>query len=208
VSAGSIHFDTTVDEARITLSNTGGQPIDWTASDAPLAFRGAPSPFSFEPAAGTLAPGAGVQVVFAIDRSWPAEGPVPARRVTFVAAGTSAAVDVTGVVGRPPVIRGVALPPRSSCVWFHPDGLSWQVMIADESTVVGANVELITPGGTVQSGAMAERGDWYGQVAGDGDGDGMIDAGAHRWTVRATDAFGNVATLTGTTTLSEESIDC
>jgi RNA polymerase sigma factor (sigma-70 family) len=208
VSAGSIHFDTTVDSRAVTLTNTGGRAVDWSATAGPLGFANAMSPFTFSPSSGTLQPGAAVQVVFEIDRDWPTEGSVPGRRVTFSGAGTSAAIDLTGEVGRAPVVRPVAVPPASGCVWFLANGVSWQVAIDDETPPISAVVELVTPSGVVQVDELIEDDDWFGLVSGDGDQDGVVDAGTHTWTIRATDALGNVGTLSGTMELSLDTIDC
>jgi hypothetical protein len=55
---------------------------------------------------------------------------------------------------------------------------------------------------------LIEDDDWFGFVSGDGDQDGVVDAGTHTWTIRATDALGNVGTLSGTMELSLDTIDC
>ena len=209
LSTESVHFDTTVDSRRVTLTNTGGRAVDWSATSGPLAFGNVDSPFTFAPTAGTLQPGGSIQVVFQIDRTWPTEGPVPGRRVTFVSTGTSAAVDLTGDIGRAPEIEPVDVPPASSCVAFFAQGFSFQVAIVDESPPITAVIELVTPNGNVQFGELGEDGAWwYGFLSGDGDQDGVVDAGTHTWTIRATDAFGNVGRASGTTILGTESIDC
>lgn len=208
LSAGSLHFDRSTDRRTLTLTNSGGQAVAWSATAGPLGFAQAQSPFSFAPTSGNLAAGASVQVTFEIDRGWPTEGPVPGRRVTFTAPGTSAAVDLTGEIGRPPVITPVEVPPPSSCIWFFGNGVSWQVAISDESPPISATVELVAPSGVVQTATMSEDGNWYGFLMGSLGQNGVIEAGTHRWTIRATDAFGNVGSLTRTMVLSPETIDC
>lgn len=203
VSAGSIDFGTQRDQVAVTLSNTGGRAVDWVASVGPSGFRTG-SPFSFQPAAGSLAPGAQVQVTVSVDRSGN-EGPVPTHRLLFTAPGTSAGIELRAEIARPPVIRPTALPPATTCI-VGGQAFSWQLVLADESPPVVAAVSLALPDGTVLGAQVG--GDGSAFVDADLDGDGLLRPGGHTWTVTATDQFGNVSTLSGSTSVTEATFGC
>jgi RNA polymerase sigma factor (sigma-70 family) len=76
VSAGTIDFGTTMDAATVMLTNTGGQPVDWSSSTGPSAFGDFPTPFFYGPVSGTLAPGTSVKIDILLDRTFPTEGPL------------------------------------------------------------------------------------------------------------------------------------
>ncbi len=104
LAGGAINFGTAGNDIPLTLSNTGGQPIDWSSTFGPIAFRGPPSPFTVRPGSGTLAPGDSVDVIVSFDRAIAQEGTLGPKQLTFFAPGTSAQVSVTGTAARPPVI--------------------------------------------------------------------------------------------------------
>lgn len=201
LSAGSIDFGTSRASATITLSNTGGQRIDWTSLTGPTGFRAGSSPYSAQPSSGALAPGARVDVVVTIDRSWPVEGPLAAHRLTFAGPGTSAAVDLDGTIARPPQIE-VRLPGTTHCPIVRGGGtnpLVATVTITDESPPITALWQINGPNGSRAANLTQRRADWYASVDIDFDGDQAPDTGQFTWSIIATDAFGNRTVVTGVT---------
>lgn len=201
LSAGSIDFGTSRGNAAITLSNTGGQAVDWTSLTGPAGFRGASSPYSAQPSGGTLAPGARVDVIVTIDRSWPEEGPPATRRLTFAGSGTSAAVDLDGTIARPPQVE-VRLPGTTHCPIVKGAGnnpLVATAAITDESPPITALWQINGPNGSRAANLTQRRADWYASVDIDFDGDQAPDTGLFTWSIIATDAFGNRTVVSGQT---------
>lgn len=201
LSAGSIDFGTTRNSSAITLTNTGGQPVDWTSLTGPTGFRSSPSPYSAQPSSGTLAPGARVDVVVSIDRTWPTEGPLARQRLTFAGSGTSASLDLDGTIARPPQID-VALPPATLCpivVGAGDNSLVATASITDESLPITALWQINGPNGSRAANLTQRRSDWYASVSLDFDGEQGPDIGLFTWTISAADAFGNRASVSGQT---------
>jgi hypothetical protein len=197
VSAGSVDFGTSVDTARVRLSNPGGQPLDWSTTTGPVSYRGVASPFSFTPASGTLQPGGSVDVEFGIDRAWPSEGDV-GQRVTFFAGDVSADVDLTGTIARPPDIRLLEQPPTTTCSRSGPAAVRWEAGIADETEPITTTLTVRTPSGnTVDVDVTFDISTWLASYVLDADGDGLADPGVFRWSFGATDGLGNAATVSG-----------
>ena len=154
--------------------------------------------FTSAPTSGSLAPGASVDVTVVIDRTWPIEGPLKPARITFVAAGTSADVALTAEIAREPDLTIVVPPPRQLC--FAGSGLFWEVTIADETLPITAVARIALPDGTSISVTFIEDGAfWYGGTVLDPSRKGSVPTGLWKWTVIATDGFGNAARTSGTT---------
>lgn len=204
LSAGSIDFGTTQNLASVTLTNIGGQAIDWVSTTGPAAFRGGASAFSNTPSAGSLGPGESVGVTVTIDRTWPIEGPLSTTRLTFLAPGARAAVDLDGTIARPPTLRATQ-PPSSICargVTGAPNPLTASVTVLDESLPALVRFTATSPDGTSAGTVLTENdGVWSGSVGTDLDGDGEPDDGLWTWTIDATDARGNTAAVSGDTTI-------
>jgi RNA polymerase sigma factor (sigma-70 family) len=201
LSAGSIDFGTTRGSATVTLANTGGQPVEWSSLTGPAGFRSASSPYSVQPSSGTLEPGARVDVVVTIDRSWPTEGPLPTTRLTFAGSGTSAAVDLLGTIARPPVIK-VAQPGTTLCpivVGANDNSLVASVSITDESPPITALWQINGPNGSRAVNLTQRRSGWQASVDLDFDGNQGPDIGLFTWTISATDGFGNRSSVSGQT---------
>ncbi|MDW3216294.1 MAG: sigma-70 family RNA polymerase sigma factor [Ilumatobacteraceae bacterium] len=201
LSAGSIDFGATRDSATITLGNTGGSPVDWSSLTGPSGFRGVASPFSASPSDGTLAPGAQLDVVVTIDRTWSVEGPLTTQRLTFVGPGTSAAVDLDGVIARPPVVE-VRRPGATHCpivVGAGDNPLVATAVITDESPPITALWRITGPNGGRVANLTQRRADWFASVDLDFDGQQGPDTGLFTWTITATDGFGNRTVVSGET---------
>ncbi len=202
LSSRSIDFGTGLDRASITLTNIGGQAVDWSASAGPAGFRQAVSAYSFSPANGTLGAGQSAAVNVTIDRNWPSEGPIAATRLTFAATGTSATVDLDATIARPPVIRSTE-PPSSICarsVTGAPNPLIASATVIDESPPLTVRFIASGPDGTTTRVALSERrGIWRGALVTDLDRDGEPDDGLWTWAIESADAFGNLAQITGET---------
>ncbi len=201
LSAGSIDFGTTRNSSAITLTNTGGRPVDWTSLTGPAGFRSSSTPYSAQPSSGTLAPGARVDIVVSIDRTWPTEGPLARQRLTFAGSGTSASIDLDGTIARPPQID-VALPPATLCpivVGAGDNSLVATATITDESLPITAIWQITGPNGGRAANLTQRRADWYASVGLDFDGNQGPDIGLFTWTISASDAFGNRASVSGQT---------
>jgi hypothetical protein len=201
LSAGAIDFGTTLDRAVVTLENTGGRSVEWSTVSGPVGFRGGSSPFSAAPAGGNLAPGATVEVVIDLDRTWPVEGPLATERLTFAGPGTSSAVDLDGIIARPPLVD-VRLPGTTHCpivVGAGPNPLVASVVVSDESPPLDVIWRIVGPTGNRSLALTERRGEWRASVVLDFDGDGKPDEGPYTWSITATDAFGNDTTETGAT---------
>lgn len=204
LSSGSVDFGTTLDQARVTLANTGGQAVDWVVGSGPATFRGGASPFSASPAAGSLAPGQAVDITISFDRAWPTEGPIATRRFTFAAAGTAAVVDVDGEIARVPTVRPTS-PPATICA-RGPAGnvnpLIATATVRDESRLTRVTFTAVNPQGvdtTIALGPGRTADSWTGTAVTDLDGDGEPESGLWTWTISATDEFGNVGSASGST---------
>jgi RNA polymerase sigma factor (sigma-70 family) len=191
VSAGGIDFGATRDQLVLTLSNTGGQPVDWSAALGPAGLRAASAGYSVEPASGRLEASASVGVTIRFDRAAAAEGPQPPTKLTFSGPGTSAAVSVNAHVGRVPVVR-VTRPGATTCAT---QPLTFAATIIDESPITAvAEATHRASGTTRRVGLTSGGGAWGGAVP-----VAPSQVGAWDWVVTATDGFGNASTARGTT---------
>jgi hypothetical protein len=146
------------------------------------------------PASGSLAPGASVDVVVTIDRTWPAEGPVATTRLRFVATGTTAAVDLNGIIARAPTLR-VSAPGATHCP-LNP--IVATAVATDESTLE-LEFRIASPTGSSTFQMTFARAAWRASTAPDLDRDNVPDVGLYTWSIVATDAFGNQTTHSGNT---------
>ena len=141
-------------------------------------------------------------VDIALDRNWPTEGPLATTRLTFLAKGTSAAVDLDATIARAPVVRA-SDPPRSICSrnpTGAPNPLVASATVIDESPPLTVRFTATGPDGTSTGVDLVERrGVWREAVTTDLDGDGDPDDGRWTWVIEATDAFGNTGRATGST---------
>ena len=201
LSAGSIDFGTTRGDSAITLTNTGGQPVDWSSLTGPVAFRGKSSPYSASPSSGTLAPGARIDVIIAIDRTWPVEGPLATQRLTFAGPGTSAAVDLDGTIARSPLVD-VRRPGATHCpiiIGAGDNPLVATAVVSDESPPLSVVWQIAGPTGKRSLAMTQRRADWWASIVLDFDGDRNPDVGLFTWSIVATDAFGNRTVQSGQT---------
>jgi hypothetical protein len=194
LSAGAIDFGRTVDNAAIRLTNTGGGPVDWSTTTGPAGFVAPAHPFSAVPTSGNLAPGAWVDVVVTIDRTWPTEGPVATTRLRFVATGTTAAVDLNGIIARAPTLR-VSTPGPTHC---PQDPIVATATVIDESALT-VEWQIASPTGSASIPMTLARTVWRASTAPDLDGNKVPDSGLYTWSIVATDAFGNRTARSGNT---------
>ena len=202
LSSSAIDFGTASSSATVALSNTGGSPANWSATSGPLTLRGAGSPFALNPSVGVLQPGQSVVVVVTFDRSWPVEG-ARAQRVTFSGGGASASIDLSGMIGRPPVLR-VSSPASAAThcpidlATQRPRPLPISVSVVDES-MPPSGVFSATLGGSSLAVTLTERsGTLVGSSALDRNGDGVPDVGTWTWQINVSDALGNTTRVQGT----------
>jgi hypothetical protein len=194
LSAGAIDFGRTVDNAAIRLTNTGGQAVDWSTTTGPAGFVAPAHPFSAVPASGRLAPGASVDVVVTIDRSWPTEGPVATTRLRFVATGTTAAVDLNGIIARAPTLR-VSAPGATHC----PLNPIVATAVATDESALTLQWRIASKDGSATFQMTFARAAWRASTNTDLDNDRAPDEGPFTWSIVATDAFGNQTTHSGST---------
>ncbi len=204
MSSRSIDFGTALDRASLTLVNIGGRSVDWTSTMGPAGFRSAVSAYSVSPMSGTLGPGQSATVDVVLDRTWPTEGPIATTRLTFVATGTTAAVDLDATIGRPPVIRAVE-PPASICARSGtgaPNPLVASATVTDESAPLVVRFTATGPDGSTAGATLSERrGLWSGALVTDLDGDGQPDDGRWTWVIEARDPIGTTSRVTGETVI-------
>ncbi len=197
LSAGDVDFGTTTDVVTVTLSNDGGQPVDWSVQFGPAGFRKASGAFVVSPATGSLTAGATTEITIAIDRTWPKEGPLGST-LTFAATGTRATLGLAGEIARAPQIDA-AQTPRQICA-FDPSGnmrnrLTAVATVLDESSVDVVYDAVDQSDNTVSQAMVERRGAWYASIA----TDTLPSDSIWTWTITATDAFGNASTVRGTT---------
>ncbi len=173
----------------LTLSNPGGQAVDWSV------VGGAGSPFAWSTRSGTLAPGASTPVMVSLDRTGLPEGPITTSFSVLGSPSGSAPVQVRARVERPPKITITRGPRSLSCPSSTRDIVIADV--SDESSI--ASVELRwsgpgSPGGAAMTGIDPTT--WEGDLAPD-----QVD-GTWTYTVSATDSRGNTASVSRSVVVS------
>ena len=190
LSSSLVDLGATTPSGAITLTNTGGSPLQWS-----LAGDGGPSPFTWSSLAGSLPPGSSVDLSVSIDRSAAPEGAV---RRQFTARGESGAahsVEVRATIERAPVVTIVRAITTLRCPWSVAPTVA--ATVEDESVVQGVTLRWQGPG--APGGApMTETGpgQWRGTL------DLPRVNGTWTWTVTAVDSRGNQGTASGTVVVS------
>src|SRR5690606_32586389 len=113
LSAGTVDFGSDATTRTVTLTNPGGQTVNWSTVQGPSGLRGGVSPFSMSPATGTLAGGATTTVTFTLDRSGAATTELVPHTISFIDGAAVASLKATGVFG--PVISISQQPASPNC---------------------------------------------------------------------------------------------
>jgi hypothetical protein len=178
------------DSGVVTVTNSGGQPVDWTTSSDNALVQAAGQ--------GSLGPGAKASLTISVTRAGLIEGEYTGV-VSVVGGGRAVPVTVTWQVERPPVVRISLDPPGLDDAGTCPQkskALTSVVTaeVIDESATAGVTMAWTGPG---QGGSApltpSEPGKWSGTLG------PLSGAGTWTLTVTATDARGNPGS--GTTTL-------
>lgn len=200
LSGGLINLGSDSNSGSVTVSNTGGQPIDYTVA-------GATAPFTVSPTSGTLRPGETQQIVASIDRSGLPEGQTQFRNVQVSGGGQSFPLDLQASVERPPSLSASTPSVFSSgpfgagCVLYF-SGLA---DISDESPPITASFA-VSGGPLGQSGSTAlspptSVGPWSGTIQ-----IGYVSSsevnGTWSWSMTATDSRGNTSNTGGNVTVT------
>jgi RNA polymerase sigma factor (sigma-70 family) len=174
--------------ATLELRNAGGRALSW-------GIAGALDPFVLSVRSGALAPGARVSIQVGIDRTALAEGQVRERFVVTSSADGGGAVTVTAAVDHPPTIGFVQAPPAILvCPWSVAPTVA--AVVTDEAAITGVKLTWTGPGPAGSSPlTLGSVGHWTGRLA-----LGQT-RGIWTWQVAATDARGNVGTVSGTTSV-------
>lgn len=181
----------------IQLTNLGDLPVTFGVS-------GDTGAFTVSPQSGTISGGQSVSITASIDRSGLAEGSDPTA--SFVVSGNDASiytVSVSAQVDRPPVISGASASSFCSTTFA---GISGSASVSDESSVA-VSFFASGPNGQSESDEMSrDGGTWFGAVdfsfAGPNFDDPSLVNGTWSWSITATDARGNIASTSGSTTVA------
>ena len=180
LSASSIDLGATATPSQLRLANTGDLPLNWT-------ITGNANPFLWSSTSGALAAGATVDVPVGIDRAALAEGDVVRNfTVTSSAAGT-APLTLRAAVEHPPVVQFVTAPTSLMCP--GPSGSPVLVSVSDESSISGVQLIWTGPGPTGSASMMQIGSSWESLLGPD-----PVN-GTWTWEARATDARGNVGSI-------------
>jgi RNA polymerase sigma factor (sigma-70 family) len=149
----------------VTVTNTGGSPVDWS-------IRGSADPFSLSASPGTLAPGAQANITITFLRDGVAEGNYAAT--VTIRGGGSTSLTILAQLSRPPQVD---ITDVDTCI--APGVFA---VVSDESSVTLALGWSGPENGTA---AMSLRnGTWTGRAP-------VQTEGLYTFTVLATDALGN-----------------
>ena len=178
MSATTIDLGSALDQTRVVLTNTGGEPLEW-------GLTGELAPFVWSTTGGELMPGADTELRIGIERDGLLEGDYR-RDVTITSSGEGGTIlTALAAVEHPPTVTPVRFSSTLACP--SPVGLV-TVTVVDESLIT--SVELTWTGTGVPGAArMNQGGDgWTGRLT-----PARIN-GPWTWIVHATDVRGNVGT--------------
>ena len=182
LSTSRVDFGTSSTVGGVTLTNTGGRPLDWS-------IGGLGAPFGGSPAAGTLAPGASVGVQLTFDNASVPEGPI-ARDVSIVSSGSGGGgVALVAVVDRSPRVSIVQGAPNPTC---PPIAVPTIVAAVTDASIASVVLSWSGPGGA-GSAVMQNTGNWSAPLGVD-----YVD-GTWSYVVTATDTAGNSGSAGGST---------
>jgi hypothetical protein len=136
-----------------------------------------------------------VAVGVRFDRAWPVEG-ARAQRVTFVGGGASASIDLSGTIGRPPVVRVSS--PAAATTHCPTRRLPISVSVIDESLPPSGVFSASLQGSTVTVTLTERSGVLVGTSTLDTNGDDVGEVGLWTWQVTVSDALGNTTRVQGT----------
>lgn len=160
--------------AVVSLTNTGGLPLDWRVTSMPGWV-------STSPGSGSLAAGATAPLTVAVSRAALPEGTSRGTVVVSSAAGT-VRIQVSASVDRAPVVGTPSTPPSPSC------SFPVSVRASDESGIASVRLHWEGPGGS-GSAAMSGGGPTYTATA-----EPFNVGGTVRFWAVATDTRGNSST--------------
>lgn len=149
----------------VTVTNTGGAPVDWS-------IAGSPAPFSLSATPGTLAPGAQANITITFLRDGVPEGNYSAT--VTIRGGGNASLTIRAKLYRPPVVD---ITDVNSCI--EPRVFA---VVTDESAVSVALGWSGPENGTVAMTLI--NGLWTGRAP-------VQTAGSYTFTVQATDVVGS-----------------
>ncbi|HEX6656745.1 MAG TPA: sigma-70 family RNA polymerase sigma factor [Ilumatobacter sp.] len=178
LSATTIDLGSALDQTRVVLTNTGGQPLEWS-------LTGELAPFIWSTTGGELMPGADTELRIGIERDGLLEGDYQ-RDVTITSSGEGGTIlTALAAVEHPPTVTPVRFSSTLACP--SPVGLV-TVTVVDESQIT--SVELTWTGTGVPGAARLNQGGegWTGRLT-----PARIN-GPWTWIVHATDTRGNVGT--------------
>lgn len=155
ISSDSVDFSTDGLQTTLWLTNVGGVATDWTGSAAADGFV-------VDPLAGSLDPGQSAFVTVSVDRSGAPEGELSGV-VAFTEPGSSSAeVDLSAAIERPPVIRR---PSAQPAFVYVVDGSTCgsqvaviSAIVTDESPLVSVALVWGVAGGTENTTQMTFEG--------------------------------------------------
>lgn len=190
LSATILDLGANVTSATLTLTNTGGSPLQWSIAD-----DGGAGPFSWSSLAGSLSPRTSLDLSVAVDRSTVPEGTVSRR---FTARGGSAAgqpVEVRAAVERLPVVTIVRAVTTLRCPWSASPTVA--ALVEDESAVGEATLSWQGPAAPGRAPMTSTGpGQWRGTL-----GVPRVN-GTWTWTVTAVDVRGNPGSSSGSVEVS------
>ncbi|HET9655942.1 MAG TPA: sigma-70 family RNA polymerase sigma factor [Kineosporiaceae bacterium] len=197
ISAAALDFGSgepgAVTTRSLTLSNTGGQSLTWTASASGNGF-------SVTPGTGSIAAGKSATLTVTLTRPKMADGSVTGMvALASSTTGQSGQVSLSGSVANAPMISNLKVPyvglrvPAAACA--YPMTAQVSVDVSDTNGIVSVIMQWNNGGGTMST-PMA-GGQTYTAPIGP-----FLRAGSYPLTVTATDSRGKTATTTGSVTVT------
>lgn len=150
VSATSVDLGRRATTARVTVGNTGGSPLAWTASTNASWLR-------LSPSAGSLDPDATTGLILSADRRRLPEGHSTAP-VVISGGGQSRTVTVVADQERPPVVGRPTTAADPSCQ------VPVSVSVQDESRLASVTLFWSGPGGKGQVAMTGGKGTWSAEI--------------------------------------------
>lgn len=186
ITTSSIDFGLADTQRQLQLTNTGGTAVSYSIAS--------PTGFSASPSSGQLAPGATASVTVAVTRAALPEGPTVASSTVSGSGLDPLTVALRADVRRAPTIAGITAPSGTVCTGSVPTPVSVSATITDESAVTGT---LSWTGPSGQTGQATMSGS-PATASFALEGSPSETTGTWTWLLTATDAWGAVATATGT----------